>query len=329
MRRFSKILIIKPSSLGDIIHSLPFLNSIRRCFPEASIHWIVSKEYEELLKDHPMIQRIWMIDKASWKKVTRFFKTLKEILLLTEELRKERFDLVVDLQGLLRSGVIAFLTRSSLRIGFDEAREGSRFLYTERVKGGKDEHAVFRYLRIAEFLGCDTETIEFPLPDDGIRPFDFDYAVIVPSARWKTKVWSPERFGELASLLDIRSVVVGSSSDISLAEEVVRYSRGRAISLAGRTGIRELISLIRHAKFMISNDSGPLHIASALGIPVFAIFGPTSPRRTGPFGNKSVIIRADIECSPCFKKRCRSMRCMELIGVRDVYKEIKDYFMDK
>ncbi len=329
MRRFNKILIIKPSSLGDIIHSLPFLSSIRRCFPEASIHWVVSKEYEELLRDHPMIQRVWVINKASWKKVTRFFKTVKEILSLTKELRNERFDLVVDLQGLLRSGVIAFFTRCSLRIGFDEAREGSRYLYTERIKGGRDEHAVLRYLSIAQYLGCDIKTIEFPLPDDGTKPFDFDYALLVPSARWKTKVWSPRRFGELASLLDIRSVVIGSSSDIPIAEEVVRYSHGRAISLAGRTGIKKLITLIRYAKFMVSNDSGPLHIASALGIPVFAIFGPTSPERTGPFWNKSVIIRAGVDCSPCFKKKCSSMRCMEMISVSDVYKKIKDYFIDK
>jgi len=366
-----KILIVKPSSLGDIVHSLPFLHAMKTCIPAASIDWVVAGGFEELLEGHPMIQRLWIINKDAWKKIGLVKNTITEIKKLFKELKKEEYDLVIDLQGLLRSGIITKATGAPLRIGFKEAREGSRLFYTHKVEGGKDIHAVDRYLKIASFLGCDISQISFPFPDltadcinmssqlsftqakrvwnpsesplakgekggclqerfrtsrndrlttesgfiNGNSPSSFilhpssidfreDYAVTVPGARWKTKRWSPENFGKLASLLPLKTVVVGGKGDRDISDEIVSLSEGKALSLAGETSLKQLVEIIKGAKFVVSNDSGPMHIAAALGIPVFAIFGPTDPKRTGPYGHGHTIIMPKLLCSPCFKRTC-------------------------
>ncbi|MGB9716768.1 MAG: lipopolysaccharide heptosyltransferase II [Thermodesulfovibrionales bacterium] len=329
-----KILIVKPSSLGDIVHSLPFLNALKDRYPEAEIHWVVAKGLEDLLTGHPMVKKVWIINKDIWKRLSQITDSIREIRVLFRELRGERYDIVIDLQGLLRSGIISRATGSPVRIGFKEAREGSRFFYTFKVSGGKNIHAVERYLKIADFLGCDTTEICFPFPlyfNSAVRKTQYeineDYAVITPGARWKTKRWLPERFGELASLLPIKTVIIGGKGEKSIAKEVVKYSKGRSISLAGMTDIKNLIEIIRGSCFMISNDSGPMHIAAALNIPVFAIFGPTDPKRTGPYGKGHTIIRENIPCSPCFRRNCDDMSCMKSLSVEKVYEIIKEKYM--
>lgn len=324
-----KILVIKPSSLGDIVHSLPFLNVLRDRFPRSEIHWIIAKGFEGLLEDHPMISRLLVINKDEWKKIKNVKDTISELRSLFKSLKKEKFDIVADLQGLLRSGVLTAATGASVRVGFKEAREGSSIFYTHRVEGGKDIHAVDRYLKIAKFLGCDIADVCFPLPlsfgSSRVTQYlpDKEYAVLVPGARWKTKKWPPERFGELASRLPMKFLVVGGKSDTDISNRVVNSSKGNAISIAGKTNIKELIEIMRKAKFVVSNDSGPMHIAAALGVPVFAIFGPTNPLRTGPYGKGHIIIRKGVECSPCYKRSCRDIKCMEMIGVKEVADIIK------
>jgi heptosyltransferase-1 len=191
-------------------------------------------------------------------------------------------------------------------------------------------HAVDRYLKIADFLGCDITDICFPFPlhfkSSIITNYSLpeDYAVIVPGARWKTKVWPSKKFGKLSSKLPIMTVIVGSKRDIDIANEIVALSKGKATSLADKTDLKELIEVIRNARFVVSNDSGPMHIAAALGIPVFAIFGPTNPLRTGPYGKGHTVIREDIPCAPCFKKTCNDIRCMNSLSVEKVYETIKN-----
>jgi ADP-heptose:LPS heptosyltransferase len=391
-----KILIVKPSSLGDIVHSLPFLNAIKTRFPRAGIHWVIAGGLEELLEGHSMIDRLWVIHKDAWKKIRNMKETVGELKNLFRELKMEEFDLVIDLQGLLRSGVITAATGAPIRIGFKEAREGSRLFYTHSVEGGKDMHAVDRYLKIADFLGCDVSRVVFPLPDftnefismhsqlsfprakrvgnpsDSplekedkggclqerfrtsrndrlttesdfsnnhprsspssfiLHPSSFDsplsfeeYAVLVPGSRWETKIWPPENFGKLAALLPFNAVIAGSGNDAAIADVIVALSEGKAVSLAGKTNLKELVEIMRKARFVVSNDSGPMHIAAALGVPVFAVFGPTDPLRTGPYGKGHTIIRADVSCAPCFRKKCDDMKCMKSLSVEKVYSEIK------
>jgi len=325
-----KILVIKPSSLGDVVHSLPFLNALSEGFPKAEIHWVIAKGLEGLLDGHPMISKLWIINKDDWKKITGVRTTIKELRSLFKSLKAEKYDLVVDLQGLFRSGILAKATGAPVRMGFKEAREGSRIFYTHAVKGGRDVHAVDRYLEIANFLGCDTSEVKFPFPllfnyqPSAVgHELPMEYAVIIPGARWLTKRWPAERFGELASLLSVKSIIAGGKSDTGIADIVIRNSSGRALSAAGKTSLKELIEIIRGAKFIITNDSGPMHIAAALRVPVFAIFGPTNPLRTGPYGAGHIVIRKELECSPCYKKKCKTVKCMDLIRANEVADAIR------
>ena len=329
-----KILIVKPSSLGDVVHSLPFLNSIRSCFPNSEIHWVIAKGLEGLLDGNPMISRLIVVNKDVWKKISHAADTVLEVKRLFKEIRKERYDLVIDLQGLLRSGLITMASAAPVRIGFTEAREGSRFFYTDKVRGGKDLHAVDRYLKVAVALGCEADGAVFPFPlitggDSWVKQFKRDlneYIVLVPGARWETKIWPAENFGKVASLLPVRSVVVGSGGDKGIAEKVVGSSRGRAVSVAGKTSLTELIEIMRGARLAISNDSGPMHIAAAFGVPVVAIFGPTSPERTGPYGSSHNIVRSGAACAPCFKKKCRDLKCMKGVTPEEVGKRVRELF---
>lgn len=327
---FGKILIVKPSSLGDIVHSLPVLDVLRRCYPNAEIHWMVARGLEGILENHPMIARLWVVNKDEWKRIGRIRSTLEELRLLFRDLRVEKFDCVIDLQGLLRSGLITKATGAPLRLGFKEAREGSTLFYTHRIAGGKDIHAVDRYLKTAVYLGCDVNEVRFPLPPFDEKtshglPLKGDYAVMAPGARKPVNRWPARRFGVLASLLPLRTVVVGSKGDRKLADEVVKVSKGNAVSVAGRTDIKALVQVIRSARFMVSNDTGPMHIAAALGVPVFALFGPANPLRTGPYGKGHTVIRKDIPCSPCYRRTCKSPVCMDMIKTSEVAEIIGDF----
>lgn len=322
-----KILIVKPSALGDVVHSLPFLDSLKNRFPQAVIDWIVARSFHQVLEGHPMIRQLWIIDKDRWKKPAHFADTLRSVTGLARSLRAREYDLVVDLQGLLRSGLMALSTGCRTRVGFSEAREGSSFCYTHRVMGGHDIHAVDRYLEIADFLGCRPREPRFPLPPlqqavstsriMGCLPER--YAVIAPSTGGAAKPWLPERFGEVAARLPFPSVVITSASHKEIALRVVAASRGKAISLAGRTSIKELMAIIGGAAFLLSSDTGPMHIAAAMEIPVVALFGPTNPARTGPYGSRSTILSAGLSCSPCYRRKpCRDWRCMSAITVEQV-----------
>jgi heptosyltransferase-1 len=325
-----KILVVKPSSLGDVVHSLPFLNAVKMHYPEARVHWVIARGLEGLLEGHPMIDRLIVINKDEWKSLAKAGGTAREIAELFKTLRRERYDIVVDLQGLLRSGIITVATGAPVRIGFEEAREGSRFFYNRKIRGGKETHAVDRYLKIAAALGCSIAAVLFPFPPVQRKNGEAAqitgsldrYAVIVPGARWDTKVWPAKNFGRIAAALPWRSVVIGGRSDVAKAEDVVRESGGRAVSLAGKTGLGELVEIMRNAVLVISNDSGPMHIAAGFNVPVVAIFGPTSPERTGPYGKGHTIVASDEPCSPCFKKRCEDLKCMRGITVARVLEKI-------
>ncbi|MGC2061440.1 MAG: lipopolysaccharide heptosyltransferase I [Thermodesulfovibrionales bacterium] len=328
-----RVLIVKPSSLGDVVHSLPFLNSLHACFPEASIDWVIARGLDGLLEGHPMLDRLIVIDKDRWRRISQAAVTLTELKDLFRTLRARRYDLVVDLQGLLRSGLITKATRARVRVGFSEAREGSRLFYTRTVRGGREVHAVDRYLKVAAALGCETKNVVFPLPSSTgvsekvkeVRNNLKNYIVLVPGARWDTKIWPVGNFGALASMLPLKSVVIGGSGDRERAEEIVRLSGGRAFSVAGNTNLPELVELMRTAQCVVTNDSGPMHIAAALGIPVVAIFGPTSPVRTGPYGQRHVILKSERGCAPCYKRRCADVRCMRDITVDMVLEKTKGF----
>lgn len=347
-----KILIIKPSSLGDVIHALPFLKTIKDSFPDAHIEWVISKSCEGILTENPLIDELIVFDKDSWKNLKNISKTLREINTLIKTLSAKKFDMVIDLQGLLRSGLITFFARAPLKIGFKDSREGSSIFYNKKVPTEKGLHAVDKCTEIANVIIQDTGykiqntgKIEFPLYIDetakevvrnllgGLR--EKEYIVIVPSARWQTKRWPSEYFGLLISKIHIPCVITGSKADIKIAQDVMNISKGKGINLCNKTNLQELITLIAGAKAIVSNDSGPMHIGAALGIPLITLFGPTDPCRTGPYGwseihskqrSKNIkVIQAGLPCSPCFKKRCKEALCMSKISVEMVLEELGEY----
>lgn len=325
-----KILIIKPSAWGDIVHTLPFLAAVKKCYPESEIHWVVSKGLHKFLEGHPLIHKLWIMDKDGWKKLGRIRKTCSEINAFRKGLKNENFDISIDLSGLLRSGLVTWAAGAKYRLGFSDSDEGSPFFYSHKIAGGDQIHAIDRYLLLAHHIGCDTSEITYPfppLPDLG-QLFDTlpqQFCIMAPSAGKEANRWPAERFGQLAAKLSIPTLVVASQADTDIAAETVAASNGKAINMAGKTGLKELVSLIAKADFFVCNDTGPMHIAAALGIPVFALFGPANPIRTGPYGKNSTIIREAMDCSPCYaQKPCTKFnwRCMNDITVEKVYQTI-------
>ncbi|RJQ44896.1 MAG: lipopolysaccharide heptosyltransferase I [Nitrospiraceae bacterium] len=336
-----KILVIKPSSLGDVIHALPFLKAVKDSFPHAQIDWVISRNLRGLLEGNPLIHELIDFDKDSWSKFKNLHKTISEISLLKKILKKKHYDIVVDLQGLLRTGLISFFTAAGLKVGFSDAREGSRYFYDTKIPSGKAVHAVDKCLEIARALGAEVKKAEFPLHVDAgakkkIREAlgnMHDYVVIAPSARWNTKRWPAENFAALLRKIHIPVVIAGSKGDKEIASEIVkRFSstgKNNVIDFCGETTLKELIALISGAKAVVSNDSGPMHIAAALNTPVVALFGPTDPEKTGPYGwqkNRNMkVIRAHVPCNPCRKRTCRDMTCMKHIHTDEVLKALKGY----
>ncbi len=343
-----RILIIKPSSLGDIVHALPFLKALRDKFPDAHISWVVSKGFEDILSGNPLINELIIFD-----------KNLKGIVNLAKTLKAQHYDMVIDLQGLLRSGLMTFFAKAPLKIGFENAREGSRYFYNKKIKVDNDMHAVDRYLEVVKAIehrsqmtdkaqrhrGTEAQStehregkIEFPLYIDKTAGGHvkrllgdiMEYVVIVPSARWQTKRWPPEHFASLISRIQIPCVITGSKGDREIAQRIAELKNPlNILDLCGKLNLKELSALIAGSKVVVSADSGPLHIAVALGVPVVALFGPTDPQRTGPYGwkesRKIKVLRASVLCSPCFKKECKNPICMDKISVETVLKEIREY----
>ena len=315
---FRKILIVKPSAFGDVIHGLPVLHALKARFPEARVDWVVAKPFAALLEDHPLIHRLRVIDKDSWKRPERAASTFAELAGLRRGLLAENYDLVIDLQGLFRSALIVLFTGARETVGFDSAREGARYFYRYRVGTQTELHAVDKNLQLARFIGCVEAPAEFPLPDSGEPPEIVKalgrYAVIAPAAGTLVKRWPAEYFARLATLLPVASVVVAGRSDVALGDEIARFSGSRALSLAGKTSLKELCAVIKGAQFVVTCDSGPMHLAAALGVPAFSIFGPTNPVRTGPYGDIHTVVRVDLPCSPCYtRKPCRDWRCIREI----------------
>ncbi len=329
--QIEKILIIKPSALGDIIHSLPFLAAVRKRYPEAKIHWVVGKGLHTFLEGHPLIDRLWIMDKEGWKKIGRLNKILPEINAFRKGLKEEKFDISVDLSGLLRSGLITWAAGARYRLGFSDSDEGSPFFYSHKIEGGGQIHAIDRYLKLARLMDCDTSQIEYPFPplpavSELFASLPAEFCIMAPSAGKEANRWPAERFGQLAAELDLPSLVISSPADSHIVEEVVAASKGKGINLAGKTGLKELVALIARARFFVCNDTGPMHIAAALGVPVFAIFGPANPVRTGPYGSSHTIIQETLSCSPCYaRKPCTkyNWRCMNDLTVDKVFGIIK------
>jgi lipopolysaccharide heptosyltransferase I len=344
----NKLLIIKPSSFGDIIHALPVAGAMARQVPEVIIDWVVRPEYAELLETHPAIRKLFLFDRKRWADPLMILKTVPEIVGLIRSFRKEKYDAVFDLQGLFRSGVLAYLSGAKLRYGFDNAREFAPVFYNKKVRVETEQiHAIDRYMLFIKEMGLDPENLDYNLKipsevmgrmeqllsEDGVRG-ERPLIVLNPNARWETKRWIPDRFTNLAErlvdTLDAEVIIIGGASDADNIYSVLTGIKRKVHNFSGRTTILQLASLLKRADLMVTCDSGPMHLAAAVGTPVVALFGPTDPIRTGPYGRGHSVLQKDMNCSPCFDRYCRDKEneCMRAIMVDEVFLEVRRLLSD-
>jgi lipopolysaccharide heptosyltransferase II len=242
------------------------------------------------------------------------------------KLRAERFDLVIDLQGLARSGAFAWLANGGFTIGVDDTREGAACFYDMAVRRPSAQtHAVDWYLEVVRRLGIEPVT---DLPWLAPRPLvratldvrlqlsQRRWILLNPGARWWNKRWPAASFRETlrwfaATFPQHHFGILGGKEDLIVANEILEGARDRTVNLAGATSLGELVEVIRAAELIVTNDTGPMHIAAALGTPMVALFGPTNPNRTGPYGRSADVLREPLECSPCLSQTCRNPRQME------------------
>jgi len=342
------ILIVKTSAIGDVIHTLPALNALRRKYPEARIDWLVEEAAADLVIGHAAIDNVlisrrkaWIRDlrqgrvKAAWQGFAGFVK----------KMRGTEYDLLLDFQGLLKSGIFVWLARAKRKVGFGRGMEHAEcsyiFLNEPISPVNMDQHAAIRELLLLKAIGVESEEIVFDLPvtneqrekigqllaAEGIDPAR-PLVAINPMTTWATKHWRNERFARVADQLHDRGMAVvfsGGPQDVRGIEDIRAAMIGKAASLAGKTTLKELAALYERAKVLITTDTGPMHLAAAAGTPVVALFGPTAPWRTGPFGTGHRILRAEIACSPCLKKHCdREHACMARITVEQVVQAALD-----
>lgn len=321
-----RIALIKPSALGDIVHALPVLSALRERFPKAHILWVVHRSYAGLLEGHPELNEVLSFDRGHG--LNRWLAGTAELIHVARLLRSKRCDLVVDLQGLLRTGWLTWFSGAERRVGLFSAREGSAWAYTDCLhdplgRSVDQMHAVDRYWLVAEALGVGHAPKRFvlPMPDserawawqrlaDWPRP----WIMVHLGTRWETKRWPVAHFAELAGRAVRRFggsvILVGSGSEAALGDALIRRFSGPILNLIGQTTLKQLAAVLEQADIMLSNDSGPLHLAAALGRPVVAPFTCTSVTRTGPFGQLGHAVATRVWCAASYRRRCGRLECM-------------------
>lgn len=333
-----KILILKPSSLGDVIQALPVLRLLKLHWRHAEIYWWIDSALAPLLEGDPDLAGVVRFERKRWTKPQYWPEMFQSV----RWLRQQNFDLVIDLQCLARSAIFAWLSNGRTLIGLDEIREGARGFYDIAVpRKSFYTHAVDWYLSVLPRLNVPVHN-EFawlpPRPavaaeirrkwpdapgvESGVQnsgglqgpPHSAlrtpHWVALQPGARWQNKRWPVEKFAELVRQLTqthpaARFAVLGDKNDRLLGDIIVEAAPGRCLNLCGQTTLSEMVEWIRRCDLLITNDTGPMHAAAAMGKPLIALFGPTEPRRTGPYGQLENVLRLDhLPCSPCMKSRC-------------------------
>jgi lipopolysaccharide heptosyltransferase II len=340
---FSRILLIKPSALGDVVHTIPLLVKLRARYPRARIDWLITPENAEIVRSHPALSNVVLFARRDFSKRGRRWHAVVAFLDLLKQIRRAKYDLVVDMHGQVRSAFFTLISGARVRIGFDRpikrsvtvsaehdlknvpshgwrgAREGSWIAYTHRIPiPTLDVHAIDRYLWVAPLLGLDddppdltiylsSETIrnvERLLEEHGV-PASKPLVVLVPGTIWETKHWTIEGFAGVARQF------LGDGFAVALAGTKRDQQRCRQIAaaapgtsdLSGKTTPAELAALIRRAEVAVTNDSGSMHVAASLGKPMVSVFGPTNPVHIGPYQRPESVVRVDLPCSPCNYRR--------------------------
>jgi heptosyltransferase-1 len=315
-----KILIVKLSSLGDVVHALPVLRMLKRQRPGSEIFWWIESSLAPLLEGDPDLSGLFLFQRKGWPRPD-WWKAAGSTL---RAVREQRFDFVLDLQGLSRSALFAWLANGQTTIGLDNAREGNRegaqiFYDVLAPRSPPGTLAPERYLSVLKVLGMKPDWNFEWFPDrpqaaalvrQQICIRQGRWVMLLPGARWDNKRWPVEFFAQVVRQLaeenkDLNFAILGSGADRPLAENISRSKPDRCLDLTGRTSLPEMVEWLRCADLVIANDTGPLHVAAALGRPVVAIYGPSDPLHTGPHLQSAGVLQANhLPCVPCMKRIC-------------------------
>ena len=335
-----RILIVKPSSLGDIVHTLPVVHAIKRSFPDCCIGWIVQEAFAPLLAADASIDQLYPIQIPStsepqagrWTYLAALRATLHTLKMLRAQFRQESYDLVLDLHASFRSGLLGSCNPGGLRIGFRDAKELNTLFQNQLVDVPETvQHAQAKNLLFCEQLGIspadedfhlccseeDRQAAQAFLHEHGAAEKQIIYAN--PAARWQTKFWPVENWAALADHFAAQGRVLifgGSDQEAEYIAAIAKLMRSKPVIAASRLNLAQSAALISQSALYIGLDSGPMHIAALAGVPVAALFGPTHPERVGPWGVRCRIVRAEeLSCLECRKRHCSHLSCMKGISV--------------
>jgi lipopolysaccharide heptosyltransferase I len=340
---FSRILLIKPSALGDVVHTIPVLVKLRARYPNARIDWLITPENADIVRCHPALSNVVLFARRDFSKRGRRWRALVSFFDLLNQIRRAKYDLVIDMHGQLRSAFFALVSGAHVRIGFDRpirfsrtisaehdlknvpshgwrgAREGSWVAYTHRIPiPTLDVHAIDRYLWVAPLLGLDDnppdlriylspetiQNVDRLLEQHGV-PASKPLIVLVPGTIWETKHWTIDGFAGVARqfLHDGFAVALAGTKRDEQRCRQIAAAAPGVCDLSGKTTPAELAALIRRAEVAVTNDSGSMHVAASLGKPMVSVFGPTNPVHIGPYERPESVVRVDLPCSPCNYRR--------------------------
>lgn len=322
----SRVLVVKLSSIGDVLHAFPAVSALRRRFPEAHLAWAVDWRMKDLVAAHPAVDEILTLGQPR-AAVNSSRPRLRDYFALARRVRRRNFDLVLDMQGLLKSSLVTFNSKARWRIGFGNGRIGNRWAINVRLpEPQRPIHAIDHLCLFAELLGADPDAHEFEL---ALAPADQAFAqaflqdlregsgpmvAILPGSAWETKRWPEEYLAEVAAALesqmDARFVIIGHRADRRAARVIADRLKHPALVAAGEATLMQSSALTRLCDLVIGGDTGVTHIAAALGAPTVAIHGPTDPRVTGPRGPLVRFVVNEQDCWPCRKRHCDDWECM-------------------
>ena len=338
MDDLKNVLIVKLSALGDVIHALPVSYAIKETFPEAKLTWVVEPPSLDLLKMNPCVDRIILFKKKNFRTLKGF---MQEFFPLKHKLQEQRFDAVLDLQGLFKSAAIAFFAKSNIKLGICNMRELSDKISKPVIGENAQGHIVERYLDTARAVGCVVNDVVFPLqiPVEesekaratmslaGLREGN-PFVAFVLGANWSNKLWPTKNFAALGDWfydLAVVPVLIGSGNfDATRAKEIESQMEIPPINLVNQTNIYQLAHVLRSSRLVIGGDTGPVHLGAALGVRTIMLMGPTNAARNGPYGQIEHAIEVERPCKGCWKRSCHKKEdCLEKILVSFVEDKIK------